>query len=118
IWRNVDAAQLWNKHQALGDLMISSIEQECSEFGVTVNTPREYISRGGHIGFSHEGAGPLCEALLEAGVVGSFRKPDALRFGLGALYLSYEDIWESVQRMKDILITERWREPRFEKVSV
>ena len=118
IWQEVDAEQLWNKHRALGDLMISSIEQECAEYGVKVNTPRDYASRGGHIGFSHEGAGPLCEALLEAGVVGSFRKPDALRFGLGSLYLRYEDIWESVQRMKEILITERWREPRFEKVSV
>lgn len=118
IWRDVDATQLWHKHQALGDLMISSIEQECSQYGVKVNTPREYSERGGHIGFSHEGAGPLCEALLESGVVGSFRKPDALRFGLGSLYLSFEDIWESVQRMNEILKTERWREPRFEKVSV
>ncbi len=118
IWRQVDAPQLWSKHQALGDLLIDLLEQECGALGVTVNSPREYDQRGGHVGFSHEGAGPLCEALLDAGVVGSFRKPDALRFGLGSLYLRYEDIWETVQRLRIILESERWRDPKFQKVSV
>ena len=118
IWCEVDPPMLWAKHQALGDLMIALLEQECGALGVTVNTPRDYDQRGGHVGFSHPGAGPVCEALLEARVVGSFRKPNALRFGLGALYLSYGDIWETVARLKAILETERWRDPRFQKVSV
>lgn len=118
IWRDVPAPALWAKHEALGNLLIDLLEQECGALGVTVNTPRDYVRRGGHIGFSHDGAGPLCEALLEAGVVGSFRRPNALRFGLGALYLRYEDIWETVARLKDILISERWRGPKYQKVSV
>lgn len=118
IWRDVPAPLLWAKHKALGNLMIDLLEQECGSLGITVNTPRDYNNRGGHIGFSHEGAGQLCEALLEAGVVGSFRKPNALRFGLGALYLSYFDVWDTVARLKDILETERWRDPKYQKVSV
>ncbi len=118
IWRDVSAPDLWAKHEALGNLLIDLLEQECGTLGVTVNTPRDYTRRGGHIGFSHDGAGPLCEALLAAGVVGSFRKPNVLRFGLGALYLRYEDIWETVARLKEILISERWREPQYQKVSV
>ena len=118
IWREVDAQQLWDKHRKLGDLLIDILEQECGSLGVSINTPRDYDQRGGHIGFSHEGAGPLCEALLDVGVVGSFRKPNALRFGLGSLYLGYEDMWETVARLKTLLINETWRESRFEKVSV
>ncbi len=118
IWSDVDPQALWAKHQALGDLMMALLDQECGSLGVTVNTPREYDQRGGHVGFSHPGAGPVCEALLEAGVVGSFRKPNALRFGLGALYIGYADVWETVARLKSILETEIWREPRFQKVSV
>ena len=87
---------LWAKHRTLGNLLIDLLDQECAALGVTVNSPRDYDQRGGHVAFSHEGAGPVCEALLDAGVVGSFRRPDALRFGLGALYLSHEDIWEAV----------------------
>jgi len=118
IWRDVDATLLWDKHKQLGNLLIDTLEQECAALGVTINTPRNYDERGGHIGFSHEGAGPLCEALLDAGVVGSFRKPNALRFGLGALYLSYENIWETVERLKHILNTESWRQAKYQKVSV
>jgi kynureninase len=118
IWEQVDAEQLWAKHRKLGDLMIDLLDQECGALGVVVNSPRDYDQRGGHIGFSHAGAGPLCEALLDAGVVGSFRKPNALRFGLGSLYLRYEDIWETVQRLRRILEAESWRDDRFQKVSV
>jgi len=118
IWRDVDPPRLWAKHKALGDLMIDLLDQECGALGVTVNTPRDYDQRGGHVGFSHPGAGPVCEALLEAGVVGSFRKPNALRFGLGALYLTYHEVWETVARLRSILETERWRDPKFQKVSV
>ena len=118
IWRQVDAHSLWAKHRTLGNLLIDLLDQECAALGVTVNSPRDYDQRGGHVAFSHEGAGPVCEALLDAGVVGSFRRPDALRFGLGALYLSHEDIWEAVCRLKHILAKESWRDPRFGKVSV
>ena len=57
-------------------------------------------------------------ALLIVNVVGSFRKPNAIRFGLGALYLSYEEIWDAVDRLREILETESWRDPKFQKVSV
>ncbi|RMF34714.1 MAG: kynureninase, partial [Alphaproteobacteria bacterium] len=55
---------------------------------------------------------------LEAGVVGSFRKPDVLRFGLGPLALGYHDIWRAVARLRQVLESGIWREPRFARVSV
>ena len=118
IWKDVDQNLLWAKHQALGDLTIELLEQECGQFGVTVNTPRDYSKRGGHIGFSHPGAGPVSEALLEAGVVGSFRRPNSLRFGLGPLYLSFEDIWEAIARLRQILEDNRWQDEKYQQVSV
>jgi kynureninase len=53
------------------------------------------------------------QALLERGVVSSFRKPDAIRFGLSPLVLSHEDIWLAVDRLTEVLRSELWREPRF-----
>lgn len=118
IWRQVDAELLWEKHEQLSELLICLLEQECGELGVSIDSPRAYDERGGHVGFSHEGAGPLCEALLAAGVVGSFRKPNVLRFGLSPLYLRYEDMWECVARLKQILQVQTWREDKFQQVSV
>jgi kynureninase len=118
IWQKVDEKHLWAKHKALGDLTIKLLEQECSSLGVTINTPSEYEQRGGHIGFSHPGAGPVSEALLAAGVVGSFRRPNSLRFGLGPLYISYEDIWDAVSRLQHILESNEWQHAKYQKVSV
>jgi kynureninase len=46
-------------------------------------------------------------------VIGDFRAPDVIRFGLTPLYLGYEDVWRAVEIMAAILDEERWREPRF-----
>jgi kynureninase len=76
-------------------------------------SPAEPERRGSHISFAHAHAFEICQALIEAGVIGDFRSPDVIRFGLTPLYLGYEDVWTAVERLRDILDTRRWREPRF-----
>ncbi len=39
--------------------------------------------------------------------------PDILRFGFTPLYLGYEDVWNAVEHMRDVLATEEWRRPAF-----
>jgi hypothetical protein len=46
------------------------------------------------------------------------RKPDWIRFGLQALALSHEDLWVAVSRLRKVLESELWRDPKFAKVSV
>ncbi len=46
-------------------------------------------------------------------MIGDFRAPDVIRFGLTPLYLGYEDIWQGVERMRIILESASWRDPRF-----
>lgn len=118
IWREVRTADLVAKHRSLSETLKTLLEQECGDLGVAIDSPADYARQGGHIAFRHEHGGPLSEALLAAGVVGSFRKPGVVRFGLGPLYLSHEDCWIATQRLKKILETETWREPKYQRVSV
>ena len=53
------------------------------------------------------------QALIDRGVVGDFREPDVLRFGLAPLYLRHTDIWDAVEVLRDILDTEAWTDDRF-----
>jgi kynureninase len=50
----------------------------------------------------------------EAGVICDYRAPGILRFGFAPLYLGYVDVWDAVDRLHDIMSTERWMEPRFQ----
>jgi kynureninase len=118
VWRDVRRDDLAWKHRSLSDLLIDLLEQECAQFGVQVTSPREYDERGGHVTIRHPGAGSITEALLANGVVSSFRKPDWIRFGVQALALSHEDLSLAVSRLRKVLETELWRDPKFAKVSV
>ncbi|HMC92361.1 MAG TPA: kynureninase [Allosphingosinicella sp.] len=102
---------LWAKSIRLFDLFAALVETHCPALACI--SPREPERRGSHISFAHPHAFEICQALIADGVIGDFRAPDVIRFGLTPLYLGFEDIFEAVQRMRAILDTERWREPRF-----
>ena len=55
------------------------------------------------------------QALIARGVVGDFRAPDIVRFGFAPLYLSFAELWQSVEVLREVLSTEVWREPQYNK---
>ena len=118
IFKEVKPADLGNKHRSLSELAAKLLDQECGALGVKVISPPDYNQRGGHLAFSHPGAGSIVEALLAHGVVSSFRRPDNIRFGLHPLSVSHEDLWHAVARLKRVLESGVWRDPKFAKVSV
>jgi kynureninase len=107
----VDMAAVWDKSIGLFDLFAALAAEHCPELACI--SPVEPDRRGSHISFRHPHAFEICQALIANGVIGDFRAPDVIRFGLTPLYLGFEDIWTAVERMRVILDTERWREPRF-----
>ena len=46
-------------------------------------------------------------------MIGDFRAPDVVRFGLTPLYLGFEDLWQAVDRLAAILDSGSWRDPNF-----
>ncbi len=113
LFNEVDFADVTAKSVALSTLLIDRVEQRCAAFGLELATPRDPAARGSHVSFRHPHAYALCQALIEDGVVGDFRAPDILRFGLTPLYLSYADVWQAVEKLHDILEQRRWDDPRF-----
>jgi kynureninase len=112
-FQGVDMQALWGKSVALFDLFASLVDERCPGSGLECISPRDPELRGSHISYRHPHAFEICQALIDAGVIGDFRAPDVVRFGLTPLYLGFADIWEAIDRLAAILGSESWRDPRF-----
>ena len=110
-FEGVAMARIWAKSVALFDLFAALAEERCPELHCI--SPLDPERRGSHISFRHRHAYQLCQALIAEGVIGDFRAPDVIRFGLTPLYLGYEDIWNAVEKIRSILESGRWRDPTF-----
>ena len=103
------------KSERLTNLFIELVEQRCGGFDIGLLTPRESAQRGSHVSLTHAEGYPIVQALIARGVIGDFRAPNVMRFGFAPLYLSYQDVWNAVSELKDVLMTEAWREPKFQE---
>ncbi|WP_024300915.1 kynureninase [Pseudogulbenkiania sp. MAI-1] len=101
------------KSLALTDLFIELVEQRCADHPLTLVTPREHPRRGSHVSFRHPHGFAVMQALIARGVIGDYREPEVLRFGVTPLYLGYADIWDAVDTLKDILDSGSWDRPEF-----
>jgi kynureninase len=115
----LDSADIQRKGRQLGQLFIALVERRCAGFGLTLASPRDPAQRGCHVAIRHPDGYSIMRALIERGVIGDFREPDALRFGFAPLYLRYRDVRDAVEILRDVLSKGTWRDARFaERQSV
>lgn len=109
----VDLQVLRAKSEALTELFITLCDQQLQGLGVTLCTPRQAEQRGSQVSLSHPQAYPVMQALIARGIVGDFRAPDILRFGFAPLYNRYQEVWECVGALREILVSGEWNQPQF-----
>ncbi|MDQ2659404.1 MAG: aminotransferase class V-fold PLP-dependent enzyme, partial [Verrucomicrobiota bacterium] len=98
------------KSIAMTEFIIAVADSQLAELGFRVGTPREPERRGGHVSLRHEAAQPISLALRARGVIPDFRKPDVIRFAPSPLYNTFTEIWEALQILKEITMTESYAE--------
>lgn len=108
-----DMHQLRAKSLELTDLFIELVESRCAGYGLELVTPRGHGERGSHVSFRHAGGYGIMAALIDRGVIGDYREPEVLRFGVTPLYLSRTDIWDAVQILREILHTGAWQREEY-----
>jgi kynureninase len=97
------------KSRALWSLFDERMAARCARFGFECLTTADGAARGSHIAYAHPEGYAIMRTLISRGVIGDFRKPDVLRFGLTPLYLGFEDVWRAVEILAEIMETEAWR---------
>ncbi len=113
IYADLDMVDVRQKSMSLTNLFINLIDQECQGHDVEVASPRDARARGSQVSLSHANGAPIIAALTARGVIGGFRAPNVMRFGFAPLYLSHHDVWRAVAHLKEVLVSEEWRQDRF-----
>ena len=111
IFQSVDMDALRTKSRQLGDLFIALVEE--NRMGFELASPRKADMRGSHVSIRHPCGYAIMQALIARGVIGDFRAPDILRFGLTPLYTRYVDVWKAVSTLADIMNSNDWRDEKY-----
>lgn len=101
------------KSVALGDLFMQAMDERCADLGFTLVSPRDARLRGSQVSYAHPHGYEIMQAAKARGLIGDFRAPDILRFGLTPLYLRHVDMIDAVEVIRDIGVTRAWDRPEY-----
>ncbi|GAB4539681.1 MAG: kynureninase [Anaerolineales bacterium] len=105
----VGIARLRKKSIALTNYLIDLFDAQLAPMGFTLGTPREEEQRGSHVSLRHPEGYRINLALIEEmNVIPDFREPDNIRLGVTPMYASFEDIWECVHRIQQVVAEKRY----------
>ncbi len=109
-FEDVEMRDLAAKGRALCDLFVALHDERLARFGTTLASSRDGSMRGSHVSVRHPEGFGVVQALIRRGIVGDFRKPDAMRFGFAPLYLRCVDVYDAVTAMEKVFEHEAWRD--------
>ena len=102
-WDGIDLRAVRDWAVSLGDFFIALADARLTSGGVTVASPRDSARRGAQVSLRHPRAQELVAALASRGIIGDFRPPDRLRFGLHPLYVRHADVAAAVDALAELL---------------
>jgi kynureninase len=71
-------------------------------------SPKDSSQRGSQVSFSFKEGYAVVQALIAQGVIGDFRMPNIVRFGISPLYLDEQDMLDAAVIIEDVMSNQRW----------
>lgn len=109
----VDLFAVRAKADDLFELFTDEVAKRCPDFELV--TPRDPRKRGTQVSLRHAEGYAIMQALIARGVIGDFRQPDIMRFGLTPLYLRFEDVFRAAEILADVMASRAWDRPEFKR---
>lgn len=106
LYDDVDLMELQVESQKLCDLFIETVGARCPD--LVLASPRVAADRGSQVSFRHPNGYAVMQALIDRNVIGDFRAPDILRFGITPLYTNEDDIRRAAEVLQEVLTDRLW----------
>ena len=111
VWNGVEMDALRARSVALSERFIAAVEASCPELSLA--SPRAPEQRGSQVSFRFEHGYAAMQALIARGVIGDFRAPDIMRFGITPLYIDETDIDTAAATIAEVIRGRLWDRPEY-----
>jgi kynureninase len=97
---------------ALGtDLILALYDAWLAPLGFSLLTPRDHHKRGGHITVGHPDAKKIAAAMRSmTNTIPDYRTPDSIRLAIAPLPTSYTEVFDGLERMRDLVQSKKYLE--------
>ena len=95
------------KSIALTEFAIEVVDSWPAELQVTIGSPRDSASRGGHVTIRRADFRELTPLLWEHGVIPDFRAPDGIRLGLSPLSTRFVELHRGLETISELSSRDR-----------
>jgi kynureninase len=104
--------QAISQKAALGtELILALYDAWLAPLGFTLLTPRDQNKRGGHITVGHPDAKKIAAAMRSmTNTIPDYRTPDSIRLAIAPLPTSYTEVYDGLQRMRDLVASKKYLE--------
>lgn len=105
------------------ELFIQLFELHLKPLGYELASPKDVEIRGSHISLGHPEGYRINRALIapksnSKEIIPDFRPPHFIRIGIAPLYNSFEDVYEVVMRLKEIVLNKEFELYSQERLTV
>ncbi|WP_371223037.1 kynureninase [Roseovarius sp. 2305UL8-3] len=109
IWDQVEMADVRACSIALSEAFIAHIKAACPKLHLAC--PSDPALRGSQVSFHFDQGYAAMQACIARGVIGDFRAPDIMRFGITPLYLDEGDIARAADVVTKVINDGLWDRP-------
>lgn len=111
------------KSEALTQFLLEEIKRQLVPLGFSIESPEEVAQRGAHITLSHKESWRICQCLLNGKkdrpkIIPDFRPENYIRLGIAPLYIGFEDLLITVNRLKEIIENDEFEQYSNQKPKV
>jgi len=95
---------LRDKSILMSEYFIQLSDRILSPLGFELGSPRNPDQRGSHVSLRHPEGYRINRVLIDdLQVIPDFREPDNIRFGLAPIYTTFCDVWDAVERSRQVV---------------
>lgn len=118
IYKEAGIKNIRAKSLHLSAYLMYLIDNKLEKYGFGVGNPRKDEERGGHVCLTHDDAYRIAAALREEGVLPDFREPNVIRLAPVPLYVSYQDVYNLINIIENIVKNKKHEEYSNERTLV